>query len=282
MASDATAPTVPPVRSLIGVIAEQRFLSSSMIRIDLDLEGDASYAPGQFCMINLVGGAALSLSRPLSILAANGTRLSLLYKIVGVGTRLLADALPGRKVRVLTPLGTPFPARNNERPRLLLAGGVGLPPLVSWAQRYGDPADLFCFGARDGADAPWELLPSPWHVSVDRSREIPDGREAHRGTVLDLALDCLTGRTETFEVLACGPRPLLQAAAEFAHQRGWLCHVSVEERMGCGYGVCRGCVVPTIGDIGWRLACQDGPVLPAADLDWKSFGMAPASEEGSR
>lgn len=267
------APSAP--LRLHGVVAAQAPVSTSMVRLDLDLELPTQALPGQFCMINLADDAAMALSRPLSILACDGVRLSLLYKVVGRGTRLLASLVPGAAVRVLTPLGTPFPARDDDRPRLLLAGGVGLPPLALWHARHGRADDLACFGARDGGDAPWPLLPEPWRVSVDADRELPAGRRAHVGTVVDLARALTAGRGEEFRVLACGPVPLLAAASRWAAERGWDCDVSVEERMGCGYGVCRGCVVPTPGEAPWLLACREGPVLPAAAVDWERFGLAP-------
>jgi dihydroorotate dehydrogenase electron transfer subunit len=92
----------------------------------------------------------------------------------------------------------------------------------------------------------------------------------------DLARAGLAG---PYQVLACGPTPMLRAAAALAAQRGWSCLVSVEEHMGCGYGVCKGCVVPVWnGEGGVRnaMSCEEGPVFDAAGLAWDSFQCAPA------
>ena len=127
--------------------------------------------------------------------------------------------------------------------------------------------------ARDGADVPWTLLGDDWRVSVDRAVDVPSDRDAFHGLVTDLARARLTadgGPART--VLACGPLPLLRAAAALAAERDWDCWLSLEEHMGCGYGVCKGCVVPVRdpGEAGWRNAtcCGDGPVFPAADILW--------------
>ncbi|HPF34020.1 MAG TPA: hypothetical protein P5571_07465 [Candidatus Krumholzibacteria bacterium] len=272
-----TDPALSAPLRLEGRVAAQARVSASMLRLDLHLEAPAPASPGQFCMLNLAGESAMTLSRPLSILEADGDRLSLLYKVVGRGTRLLADLPPQAQVRVLTPLGTAFPAPQDDRPRLLLAGGVGLPPLHWWHRVHGRAQDVPCFGARDGADAPWPLLPSPWRVSVDALRDVPAGRTAVQGNVVELARGLTAQSGADHVVLACGPVPLLAAAARFAAERGWPCHVSLEERMGCGYGVCRGCVAPTPHDGPWRLVCKDGPVLPADAVDWDRFGLAPAA-----
>jgi hypothetical protein len=140
------------------------------------------------------------------------------------------------------------------------------------------------------------LLPEPWQVSVDRAGEAPPPRSVHLGLVTELGLALLAergGRGSAAAaaaagpdpgrlVLACGPTPLLRAAAELAAGRDWPCLVSLEEHMGCGYGVCKGCVVPLRdpGPAGWRNvnSCTEGPVLAAADLDWERFGAHHAGE----
>ena len=256
-------------------------VSSGLLRLDLELPRPVDFAPGQFAMLNLTGAGQLVFRRPFSILANAGPVISFLYRIVGRGTVRLGELRPGEPVQCLAPLGRPFAAPGPDTPPvLILAGGVGLPPLHAWYARHGRPQDLACFGGRDGADVPWDLLPEPWRVSVDRLEAMPGGREAHHGLVTELGLAELERRGDPGPrlVLACGPTPLLRAAAALARERGWPCHVSVEEHMGCGYGVCKGCVVPVLQDAasggGWRNAnsCTEGPVFDAASLDWDSFG----------
>ena len=261
-------------RRLDGVVTGLAPVSASMYRIDLRLAAPGSFAPGQFCMLNLGADRGLTLPRPFSLLDVSGRDVSLLFKAVGEGTRRLAAARPGDEVAYLGPLGRPFAAPSpGEPPRLLLAGGVGLPPLLAWHRVHGGAADLNLCGGRDGADLPWDLLAGGWEVSVDRAVDLPEGARAFTGTVVDLARARLAERSDpVFHVLACGPLPLLRAARDLARERGWPCHVSVEERMGCGYGVCRGCVVPGIGGGDWLTACNDGPVLAAEDVDWSRFG----------
>jgi dihydroorotate dehydrogenase electron transfer subunit len=178
----------------------------------------------------------------------------------------------------LGPLGRPFPGLEEGTPVVLIAGGVGLPPLAAWLARQSGPAGTKIqafFGARDGADVPWDLLGDRWSVSVDEMRDVPEGRRAWQGLVTELVASCedLTDGV-TRMVLACGPTPLLKAAARLAATRGWPCWLSLEEHMGCGYGVCKGCVVPVHdparGPEGRRNAtcCEEGPVFNAADLAW--------------
>jgi len=262
----------PHPQRLRGRVAAVAPVSTSMFEIDLELDGRPDFLPGQFCMLNLDDGREMVLSRPFSVLDARQRRLRLLLKVVGEGTRRLVDAGAGAPVACLGPLGTPFPPPAGDRAQLLLAGGVGLPPLLAWHRRWGGEADLALFGGRDGGDVPWDLLDDGWRCSVDSPADLPDGREAFTGTVVDLARHLLDDAPR--RVLACGPLPLLRAAAVLAAERDWECLVSVEERMGCGYGVCRGCVVPRADGDGWITACKDGPVLEAGRVDWTRFGHA--------
>jgi dihydroorotate dehydrogenase electron transfer subunit len=262
-----------PVRANGSVDANAR-VSSGLWRLDLTLDAETGFTPGQFAMVNLAGPGAFVFSRPFSILEAEGRRLSLLYRIVGRGTTALAALQPGDGMTVLTPLGHPFPERQDDLPALMIAGGVGLPPVAAWLRRYGREGDLAFFGARDGGDVPWNLLPSPWRVAVDASEGLEPGREVTEGLVTAVAgrqLDAAADGPRM--VLACGPLPMLRAAQQLALERGWPCWLSLEEHMGCGYGVCKGCVIPVrgAGPDGWRNAtcCQEGPVFAAQDICWE-------------
>ncbi len=255
--------------AVIGVVAANRLVSSSFHRLDIDLGRPFTFRPGQFVMVNGAGPRALTFSRPFSILAAEGSVLSLLYRVVGRGTAELAAMAPGDAVSVLGPLGEPFPEPMAAQVTILLGGGVGLPPVHAWWRRWGRPGDVACFGARSGAEVPWDLLGDAWRVSVDDPDGLAPGRRAEVGVVTTLVPEAgELPATSPVVVLACGPLPLLRAAAALARARGWRCLVSLEEHMGCGYGVCKGCVVRVADGAGERNAtcCHDGPVFDAADV----------------
>ena len=266
----------PATWDLTGEVVANGRVSSGLWRLDLTLPQPVGFEPGQFAMLNLVGPQQLVFRRPFSIFATTGSTISFLYRVVGRGTEQLAELRVGDGVDCLAPLGGGFPAPGPE-PVVILAGGVGLPPLHAWMLTHGRPEDVACFGARDGADVPWDLLDERWQVSVDHDRDVPAHRQAHHGLVTEAALATLRGADGPRHVLACGPTPLLKAAAALARERGWRCHVSLEEHMGCGYGVCKGCVVPVLTDRepGWRNAtsCEEGPVFDAAQLDWTRYAL---------
>ena len=256
-------------------------VSSGLLLLELELDQalppETGFLPGQFAMLNLPGQGSLVFSRPFSILAWEGRVVSFLYRVVGSGTKVMAELEPGARMTFLGPLGGSFPPLAEDQAAVLIAGGVGLPPVAAWLDSYGRHQDRGYFGARDGSDAPWSQLAGSWQVSVDAARKIPADRQAFTGLVTELvAQDKALDDSFRRVVLTCGPVPMLRAAAELAKQRGWACFVSLEERMGCGYGACKGCVVPVVDSrTGWRHAtcCQEGPVFPAQEILWDRYGQ---------
>jgi dihydroorotate dehydrogenase electron transfer subunit len=262
-------------------------VSQGLVRLDARFDRPLDFLPGQFAMLNLVGPAALVFGRPFSILASADGIVSFLYRVVGRGTAALRQLAPGDRLDCLGPFGRSFPVPAPAAPALLIAGGVGLPPLHAWLDRFGGPDDLAFFGGRDGGDVPWELLGDRWGVRVDDPGGVPERRAAWHGVVTGLAGERTAELSGPRTVLACGPVPLLRAAAELARRRDWPCWLSLEEHMGCGYGVCKGCVVPVLAPDqadGWRNAtcCEDGPVFRADAIAWERYGVAAAAaaEEG--
>lgn len=265
----------PISRRDIGHVVANAPVSQGLLQLDLEMKFAPEFLPGQFAMLNLEHPAPLVFSRPFSILSVTDNVISFLYRIVGRGTRRLADLGPGDAVSVLGPLGEPFPVVRDDRPAVLIAGGVGLPPVLAWWRRFGRTGDLAFFGGRDGADIPWTLLDDTWHVSVDVALDIPDNRQAWTGRVTDLAHHVLADIDATpRRVLSCGPLPLLAAANDLATAKGWDCLVSMEEHMGCGYGACKGCVLPVLtpgveaSDYRNATCCQEGPVFRADQIAW--------------
>ncbi|MCP4574435.1 MAG: hypothetical protein GY838_18960 [bacterium] len=263
-------------RSCRGSVLDNGPVSRGLLRLDLRLEVPVNFLPGQFAMLNRSGGRAFVFGRPFSILAVDGDTVSFLYRVVGRGTAVLAELEPGDELTFLGPLGRPFPGPDVVRPALLVGGGVGLPPVAAWLARWGRDGDVACFGGRDGHDVPWDLLGSDWAVSVDETEGVPADHTAWHGLVTELAADRLAHAEGPGTVLACGPVPLLRAAADLAAREDWDCWLSLEEHMGCGYGVCKGCVVPVRDPAvsPWRNAtcCSEGPVFPAADIVWEVYG----------
>jgi len=177
---------------------------------------------------------------------------------VGRGTRLLELSEPGARLQVLGPLGRPFPAPSPDRQDILVAGGVGLAPLL-WHAEVAQAAGIstvMCYGARSAADLVLlEQIPSELLITTE------DGSRGLSGRVT-LALEKAAAPGTT--ILTCGPNPMMKAVVEIARQKGLTCFVSVEGEMACGIGACLGCALPTVnGERPFNYACVDGPVFDA-------------------
>ncbi|MCL2281328.1 MAG: dihydroorotate dehydrogenase electron transfer subunit [Dehalococcoidia bacterium] len=220
----------------------------------------ATANPGQFAMLQCAGAAFLR--RPLSIhrINANKTLISFLFAVIGKGTLWLAQAEAGDKIDVLGPLGCGF-LLHSSREILLLAGGLGLAPLVFLADEAlarGARVNL-AYGTATNQRYSKQLLPS----DVNLIEFTDDGSYGKHGLVTDCIPDFLN-RAE--QIFACGPLPMYRAMSRQANFKDRNIQVSLETRMACGLGVCYGCTIKTIS--GLQQACHHGPVFNMADVVW--------------
>jgi len=210
-----------------------------------------SVRAGQFVNIGWTPGPLLR--RPFSVYRAEDSHIEVVLKAVGVGTEQLLAMQIGHRVSCLGPLGRGFEMTGSGV--VLVSGGLGVAPMPL-AVRDARAAGMevtWVHGARTAADLCAE---------ADGDRVIwatDDGSQGFHGTAVVAAPDADL-------VLACGPNPMLAAAAE----RWPDAQVAVETYMGCGTGVCLGCAVP-LHRGGYDRACTEGPVYRAGDVDWSAL-----------
>ncbi len=252
----------------------------------------ARATPGSFA--HLQCDPLRPMRRPLSIMRASPTEgwVDFLYKVVGAGTDLLARRKPGQTINLLGPIGQGFTAHADKPRRLLIGGGVGIPPMIFLAEALGaQPSDGQPFVIM-GSEIPFPFPPVPSKFIVPG---MPDGVIAgvpllegwsipsrlaslqvypgcFEGYVTDLAkcwLEALEpAAREQVEVFACGPHPMLEAVAKLAHHYELPCQVALEEFMACAVGGCAGCTVEVQTPRGpaMQRVCVDGPVFEAQSI----------------
>ena len=219
--------------------------------------------PGQFVMAHC--GEDTLLRRPFSIHQLEGKRLALLFNVVGRGTHWLSQRQAGDNLDLLGPLGNGYTIYPDSKNRLLVAGGIGIAPLVFLAQKALKPgcSVTLLLGAQTKSQLyPKNLLPP--EVKLITATE--DGSAGKRGLVTDLLPD-FSGWAD--QVFACGPLPMYQAMARMPQLRHKPVQISLEVRMGCGLGVCYGCTVKTRS--GLKQVCKDGPVFNLNDILWEEL-----------
>jgi dihydroorotate dehydrogenase electron transfer subunit len=255
-------------------IIENRSLGGGYFALRLGgCEPLASSRPGQFIMLRGDWGRDPLLPRPMSLLSvAPEGRADLLAKAVGRGTTLLEKSTSGSRVSVLGPLGNGFPDPAADTLDLLVAGGVGMPPLFMQAEhasRRGlvDRCEML-YGGRSSRDL--ILLGEMRSLGLTTHLATEDGSTGRRGRVtasLEARIDFhrTTTPQQKLRIMACGPKEMLWAVARIAESHGIECHLSVEEHMACGIGVCLGCAMPSRSRP-FRYTCSEGPVFLASDL----------------
>jgi dihydroorotate dehydrogenase electron transfer subunit len=255
--------------------------------------------PGSF--VHLTCDPTIPMRRPLSIMRADAETgwIEVLYKVLGPGLHALAARKPGDSVSIIGPIGKPF-TLHPQRPRpVLIGGGVGIPPMIFLAERLrastgaaGKPGELYKPLVLMGSEIPFPFRARPSAIVV---AGMPVGSIAcmplleewgiasrlasragfpgcYEGFVTELAEEWLStlapAQLAEVELFACGPTPMLAAAAAVARRYQVPCQVSLEEFMACAVGGCAGCtvLVRTAEGEAMKRVCVDGPVFDALSV----------------
>jgi NAD(P)H-flavin reductase len=228
-----------------------------------DPDGPAP-APGQFYMLSAAAGWGGDVGRPhlgraFSVCRTRDERLEFLLEAIGPGTERLGELGEGDGLWLVGPLGIGFTQPPAGSRAVLVGGGIGIAPLVIWAEALSASAPtltLLGFRSDEYTEAA-RLLPGHVLVATDDG----SARNAHHGLVTELLEQELA---TTDVVYACGPHPMLDAVRRICVARGIEAQLALEAGMACGFGACFGCVVAT--RTGFRRLCVDGPVVRAAEL----------------
>ena len=222
----------------------------------LQLAGDtaAITAPGQFVDIRLAGRF---LRRPVSVCSWSDGALTLYYKVAGAGTAQLSTLAPGTELDLLVGLGNGFDVAACGETTLLSGGGIGTAPLFGLAKRLlaAGKTPVAVLGFNTAEDVFYENEFKA--LGVQTVIATADGSCGTRGFVTDALL-------EQFDtVCACGPMPMLKALCAKTDKPG---QISLEARMGCGFGACMGCTIDTVN--GPKRVCREGPVFGREEIKW--------------
>ena len=217
------------------------------------LKGDTSdILPGQFVEIALPG---VFLRRPISVCNIESNQLTLIYKVVGQGTDAMAQMQTDGELDILTCLGNGYDLQKAEKEALLIGGGVGVPPLYYAAKQLRAAGKkvhvVMGFNSKKEVFGEQEFRALGCEVDVCTM----DGSYGHKGVVTD-RIECPAPY-----YFACGPLPMLKALLRTIGTNG---QISMEERMGCGVGICVGCSIETTEGI--KRVCKEGPVFNAGAL----------------
>ncbi|WP_337192691.1 dihydroorotate dehydrogenase electron transfer subunit [Halobacillus halophilus] len=212
--------------------------------------------PGQF--VHIRTSADEYLRRPVSIsdYSMEEETITLLYKVIGKGTKALTNYQAGDTLDVLGPGGRGFPVKALPGERILLTGGgIGVPPLYRLARElFEKGAELTIILGFQSVDHAFlrEEFQQYGEVRVMTN----DGSSGNKGYVTD-GIAQMAAPIDRY--YTCGPTPMLKAVVQLLGDTEG--YISMEERMGCGIGACFACVVPSHDEKGYKRICCDGPVF---------------------
>ncbi len=249
------------MQDIEGTIRENQPICRDFYRCRIELARPmGKVVPGQFIMLR-IPSAEIFLRRPFSIYDCGKQTVTILYKVVGRGTRALASASRKERVMVLGPLGHGFQVHEGYTP-VLVAGGIGIAGLhLLWKQLKSKACVLYgCSTEQEvtllGKRITQEVAGGESHVCT------LDGSLGFCGNVVQLLENSLSLVGQKPYVYACGPQDMFTSLKALLVERNVPCQVLVEERMACGLGLCFGCVKKTL-DNGepYKRACVEGPVF---------------------
>jgi dihydroorotate dehydrogenase electron transfer subunit len=294
------------------VVSNQR-IKECYCRLILDLEPSAaalfgSVIPGQFAMLDLTQTSLpaaesipdylrdsvkrqLVLRRPFSFSdvcvsqrpEGQVVQLTIMYCVLGPSTVRMTSLSRGDKISVLGPLGNGFQVQQDKEVAILIAGGMGSPPILHLASvlksRFSGMKVMIFAGAKNYESLPFNIqinnktgpvIEEFQQINVNYCLSTDDGSLGFKGYVTNAVENWLINNpleAEKTIIYACGPEPMLAATARLAGKHNIDCQVSMERMMGCGIGVCQSCAIEQKtaieGQTEYRLCCQDGPVFDA-------------------
>ncbi len=220
----------------------------------MTLQGDLSEIknPGEFINITIPG---YYLRRPISVCDYSKNHIDLLYKVLGHGTRDLSTFEEGTKIDALVGLGNGFDITKSKNP-LLVGGGIGIAPMIALAKAFNEKGikPTLVYGARSANDI---VLVEELKQYTNLYICTDDGSLGFKGNVIE----CIKSNKFKFDYYySCGPQKMLEFLAK-AYKNGC---VSLEARMGCGFGACMGCSIETTN--GPKRVCKEGPVFEASEV----------------
>ena len=243
------------MKDLIFTIEDNKKIAKNTY--EMVLVGDtAGIKCGQFVNLKIEG---FYLRRPISVCCVEEDKLTLIYKVVGEGTEVMAKMAKGEKILTLTGLGNGYDTSKSGDKPLLVGGGAGVPPMYQLCRDLvaegKKPSVILGFNTKEEVFYEDEFKALGANVIIATA----DGTQGVKGFVTD-AFDMV----DYTYFYTCGPEPMLKAVYNKSVTSG---EFSFEERMGCGFGACMGCSCKTL--TGNKRICKEGPVLRKEEILWK-------------
>lgn len=250
---------IPPILTNVRIVENKEIRPGYFLLTFYSQDLVERIIPGQFLHIRIDSRLDIILRRPFSVFNCDRENVSILYEVVGKGTSVLSRKRIGEVLNILGPLGNGFSIPFDIKNVALIGGGIGIAPLFLLAKELkekGIGIEVFI-----GAKSKTGILcvEDFKRIGIEPQIATDDGSYGYKGFVTELFRASLEARDYIY---ACGPNEMLKELARFALNG----EVSLDTQMGCGMGVCLGCVVKT--KTGYKRVCKDGPVFRIDEVMW--------------
>ncbi|MGM0370396.1 MAG: dihydroorotate dehydrogenase electron transfer subunit [Bacillota bacterium] len=256
-----------PERSIRKIISQSEISPGNYQMVIKAPEIASEAKMGQFLHLKWVADQINSsdplLRRPISFNEVDLVKgeITIVYEVIGRGTKLLSTLEAGDEVDLMGPLGTGFSIDEDSEKCLVLGGGMGIAPLLILVENLlaADKEVVVLLGSETKEQL--LNLEQYQYLDVELQTATMDGSSGYQGFVTDL----LTDLEDIDYVYTCGPEVMMKKVQAWANQNGIKGQASLEERMGCGTGACLSCVckVKVDTETGWEYqkACTTGPIF---------------------
>ena len=244
-------------------VLSKKILNDKYVEMVLENNLEPFPKPGQFVHILTTG---TFIRRPLSIAGCTENKIKLVFQIKGPGTAKLSEINEGINLDIIGPLGNGFPSVSSKKMIYLVAGGIGVAPLLFAAKNFlcENKNFKFFYGARTGKDLLISVLPDG---NYEKFLSTDDGSYGEKATVLEI-FERETAHKKPDIVFSAGPISMLKKLSRLCGKKKIKTYVSLENVMFCGLGVCQGCIVETMN--GYKRICKDGPVFEHTEIKWNT------------
>ncbi|MCS7202118.1 MAG: dihydroorotate dehydrogenase electron transfer subunit [Dictyoglomus sp.] len=243
-------------------IIENERLDKDIFLLKLKNNGSFRALPGQFAMIKINDSYDPLLLRPFSFYNVSREEIEFLYQIKGKGTYILSRKIKGNKLKIIAPLGTSFPLPSENEKIAIVGGGMGIVPLsflLNFISEKNIKIYSFIGFSTKISKKIWkefERKSSYFIISTE------NGTLGEKGKILEFVKDL----NKFDRIYSCGPISMLKELWKKVENKSKL-YLSLEERMGCGIGICLGCVF--YGKEKNLHICKDGPVVSGGEVNFE-------------
>lgn len=266
----------------LATVESNRELAPGYRLLTLNLKEEVQISPGQFAMLKSRASIEPLLRRALAVYRVyDPRRISFLYQVLGRGTEALSQVAKDGAVEALLPLGNRWPINDLYKRAIVVAGGIGSASVLTLCEELA-ASNIDCqifFGASSDRAAIGCGLEDFRAVGLPITLTTDDGSLGERGFVTAPLERHLADRGGAGAMIyACGPWVMMRRVAEIANRFRVRCVVSLEAPMGCGFGVCVGCVVAVktgqaLDYHSYKRVCTDGSIFPAEMIRWEVNAM---------